>query len=148
VATNNEEEITRKEYLEERKVLLEGRSNAFRSLEKTLVTLSAGALALSITFLHDIAPQPKQIGWMIASWSLLFISLLLMLIVFVLGVYAYDKDLEAWKAEYEKRDGKRPECLICALQILEWTSLVSFVSGSVLFAIFAVVNLPVVNLPK
>jgi hypothetical protein len=140
--TPDEAAAVRKEYLDERKVLLEGRSNAIRSLEKTLVTLSAGALALSITFLHDIAPHPRQIGWMIASWSLLFFSLLLMLVVFIAGVYVFDKDIEAWKAEYEKRDGKRPLCLICVLQVLEWTSLVSFILGSIYFAVFAVVNLP------
>lgn len=140
--TDEEEAARRKEYLDERQVLLEGRSNAIRSLEKTLVTLSAGALALSITFLHDIAPHPREIVWLILSWSLLFASLLLMLLVFILGVYVFDKDIDAWAAEYEKRDGNRPECLIRFLQWLEWISLFSFIFGSVFFAVFAVVNLP------
>ena len=113
-------------------VLLEGRNNAMRSLEKTLVTLSSGALALSITFLHDIAPHPKQMAWMTVSWFLLFFSLLLMLIVFMLGVYAFEKAMEE----------KEIKCFKLFLQVLEWTSLIFFIFGSVFFAVFAAVNLP------
>ena len=139
---NDEESVRRKEYLAERNILLEGRSNALKNLEKTLVTLSAGALVLSITFLHDIAPHPRQIFWMIASWSLFVGSLLLMLIVFILGVYVYEKDIAALNAEYEKRSHERPVCLIYLLQGLEYASLVTFFLGTVFFVVFAIVNLP------
>jgi hypothetical protein len=140
--TASEAAEARKEYLDERNVLLDGRNNAMRSLEKTLVTLAAGALALSITFLHDIAPHPKQIGWMITSWVLLFGSLALMLTVFILGVYVFEKVIDALGKEYQKQKAKRPKCLICVLQVLEWTSLFFFILGSVFFAVFALVNLP------
>lgn len=63
MTNSGDEAVKRKEYLDERRILLECRNNAVRSLEKILVALSAGALALSITFLHDIAPHPKQITW-------------------------------------------------------------------------------------
>lgn len=113
-------------------ILLDVRNNAIRSLEKTLVTLSSGAIILSITFLHDIAPHPKQLVWMIISWSLFFLSLLLLLFVFLLGVYACERGMKG-------KDTKRFALL---LQFLEWTSLFLFISGSVFFAVFAVVNLP------
>lgn len=140
--TPDEGTTERKEYLDERKVLLEGRSNAVRSLEKTIVTLAAGGLALSITFLHDIAPHPHQTGWIIASWTLLFLSLLFMLTVFMLGVYAYDKDIASLAAEKAGEEENRPLGLILVLQILEWSALGLFILGGVFFAIFALVNLP------
>jgi magnesium-transporting ATPase (P-type) len=134
--------IERQEYLDERQVLLECRNNAVRSLEKTLVTLSAGALALSITFLHDIAPHPTQITWMIIAWILLFGSLALMLTVFILGVHVFEKDIDALGKEYQKQEVSRPEKLISSLKWLEWSSLAAFILGSIFFAVFATVNLP------
>jgi len=113
-------------------ILLDARNNAIRSLEKALVTLSSGAIILSITFLHEIAPHPEQLYWMIISWSLLFSSLLLMLLVFILGVYACEKGMK----------GKDTKCFTYLLQFLEWASMFLFILGSVFFAIFAAVNLP------
>lgn len=126
--TSDDEPIDRDYY----NILLEARNNAVRSLEKTLVTLASGALALSITFLHDIAPHPRQMAWMIVSWILLFLSLLLMLIVFMLSVYAFESAMK-------RKDVKR---FTLFLQFLEWISLVFFIFGSVCFAVFAAVNLP------
>jgi len=69
---------------------------------------------------------------MIISWSLLFSSLLLMLLVFILGVYACEKGMK----------GKDTKCFTYLLQFLEWASMFLFILGSVFFAIFAAVNLP------
>jgi len=134
--------VERKEYLDERNILLEGRSNAVRSLEKTLVTLAAGALALSITFLHDIAPHPVQKVWLYASWSLLFVSLAFMLTVFILSIHVFEKVIDVLGAEYQKKEAKRPKRLICCLKWLEWISFASLILGSIFFAVFALVNLP------
>ncbi len=134
--------MERQEYLDERRVLLECRNNAVRSLEKTLVTLSAGALALSITFLHDMAPNPVHDSWLYASWGLLFTSLGFMLIVFILGVHVFEKDIEVLGEEYQKQEGKRPKRLISGLKWLEWISFASFIGGGVCLAVFAFINLP------
>jgi hypothetical protein len=44
------------------------------------MTLAGGALALSLTFIHDIVPNPRH-EWSIAiAWSLLALSLLLIFV--------------------------------------------------------------------
>ena len=137
-----DEETRRREYLDERDNLLEGRTKAAERFETALITLSGGALVLSITFLHNIAPDRKWIAIMIFSWGFLLASLTLMLLIFFLGIYAYEKDMNALGEEYVTQTlTKRPVCLIKWLQILEGTSIGFFIGGSILFALFAAVNL-------
>ena len=50
-----EECILQEDYHKERKVLIDGEWEAARSFDKAMLTLSAGALGLSITFIDKIA---------------------------------------------------------------------------------------------
>lgn len=43
-------------YLEERKLLIDAEREGARTLDKAILTLAAGALALSITFLEKVVP--------------------------------------------------------------------------------------------
>jgi hypothetical protein len=54
---NNDRE--REEYLQERRLLIDLKVDSERTLDRTIITLSGGALALSMTFVNQIAPNPK-----------------------------------------------------------------------------------------
>ena len=43
-------------YLEERKLLVDAEREGARTFDKAILTLAAGALALSITFLEKVVP--------------------------------------------------------------------------------------------
>jgi len=128
-------------YLDERGLLLGGRNDASRSFEKTIITMSAGALGLSITFLNVIAPDPRCLGWLVASWIAFFLSLLLMLVSFMLSIYAFDKEITASGDKYEGKQDERPICLNLFIQAMYWISLVAFMIGAAFLAVFAKVNL-------
>jgi hypothetical protein len=51
-------------------------TDATRSFDKTITALAAGALALSVTFLKEIAgANPVASGWLLAGWFGLIVSL-------------------------------------------------------------------------
>jgi len=57
----DEEGLEREAYLEERKTLVEAEGEASQSLDKALITLSAGAFGLSLLFIYRIAPDPQAL---------------------------------------------------------------------------------------
>jgi len=61
--------------LEQRKLFLE-RAKLFREHIQNVLTLATGALVLSITFLHDIAPNPVDRGSLRIAWKLLVLAVL------------------------------------------------------------------------
>lgn len=70
---------------DERKALIELYGKALEGFDKAIVVTSSGALVLSVTFLHDIAPKPPPgsltslwLGWigLVLSLSLMIISML------------------------------------------------------------------------
>lgn len=70
---------------EERNSLIELYGKALEGFDKAIIVTSSGALVLSVTFLHDIAPKPPPgslttlwLGWigLVLSLSLMIISML------------------------------------------------------------------------
>lgn len=60
-----------KAYLDERRELEEKRFKVGESLDKGLITLSAGALAISMTFIKDVVKQPVWPYLLVGVWVLL-----------------------------------------------------------------------------
>lgn len=60
-----------------RSVLVERSHKANESYDKAVMALSSGALAVSLTFLHDIVPHPRASSVFLlgAAWLLLVLSL-------------------------------------------------------------------------
>lgn len=85
-----------KTYLDERKVLLEGAKEGSRSFDKAIMTLSAGALALSFTFIgNNIAELTNfEKGILIASWVMLGFSLILIIISFQTSLHAHQHKID------------------------------------------------------
>jgi hypothetical protein len=56
--------LEREAYLEERKTLVEAEGEASQSLDKALITLSAGAFGLSLLLISRIASEPQALFWL------------------------------------------------------------------------------------
>jgi hypothetical protein len=50
---------------------------ASRDFDKAIMTLSAGALGVSIAFVHDVAPEPKMVCFLGIAWVAFATSLVL-----------------------------------------------------------------------
>lgn len=66
-----------------REWLVKAHHAASEAYDKAVMTLSGGALAISLAFIRDVTPHPHHKGWIAASWSLLAASLLLILVSFL-----------------------------------------------------------------
>lgn len=117
---------------DERKLLIDVKRDAARSFDQTMITLSGGALALSLTFVQQLAEKPAQ--WravLIAAWLAFGTALVSILISFLLFQYAIDariggEDQPAWDRWTRRAN---------------WISLLSFGTGVVTLLIFCLKNL-------
>lgn len=77
-------------YLEERKLLIDAEREGSRSFDKAVLTLAAGALGLSVTFVDKIAPVPQAtILWLlVASWIFFGFSIIVTLSSFITSQWA------------------------------------------------------------
>lgn len=142
---NKKEEY--KVYLEERKQLIASERDTAQQFDKAILTLAAGALALSITFINQIAPQPKpySIYWLIIAWSFFCLSLLSTLISFLTSQAACRKQRAILDEEISKNSKKNnnTEENNAAL----WTdklnklSIAFFILGVMLLVVFSAMNL-------
>lgn len=84
-------------YRDERKILLEGAREGSRSFDKSIMTLSAGALALSFTFVSNnlIALTDFEIFLLISTWIMLGASLCSIIISFQTSLYAHQYKIDA-----------------------------------------------------
>jgi hypothetical protein len=118
---------------DERKLLIDAKRDAARSFDQTMITLSGGALALSLTFVQQLATKPAQ--WravLIAAWIAFGSALVSILISFLLFQYAIDARIGgneqvafAWD-----RSARRAN----------WISLVTFALGVLTLLIFCFKN--------
>jgi hypothetical protein len=63
-------------YFDERKVYIDASRESARSFDNTMVTLSAGALALSITFVEKLAPHPTSLLLLFGAWASFIVALI------------------------------------------------------------------------
>ena len=70
----------REAYLEERKALVEAEGEASQSLDRALITISAGAFGLSLAFIVQVAPEPKALWSLYLAWGGFIFSLLSILL--------------------------------------------------------------------
>jgi hypothetical protein len=66
---------TYQQYLDERKLLIEGERAAGEGFDKTLLTLCAGAIALSVTFVEKVGSAGKFKPLLYVSWGILVLGL-------------------------------------------------------------------------
>lgn len=148
------EERRRHEYWEDRTSMIAGHRDAAQSFDKAMLTLSGGALALSLTFIHDIAPQPVAEGWLLAAWVLFGLALVTTSSSFLASQYAMRRELARLDADYIANTtnideaARRKASLIAGQKnhldvittILNISSLVSFGLGAVCLGWFVWMN--------
>ena len=105
--------------------------SASQDYDRAILTLSSATLALTATFLKDIAPNPpKEPLLLVASWTGLIVA-----IVLIIGSFL----ISQWVIRAEARNEGAPWMtkLTVAVNVVAG---VGFVVGIVLFAIFALLN--------
>lgn|GEM_PF-1985899 len=121
---------------EDRARLVEHRLKASESFDRMVVTLAGGGLGLTVTFIHDIAPHPRKLWWIYVGWSLLAVSLLLILFSYLTSIAAHDNIID--QMDEFVSSVRRPR---------RWTTWLNrsaaalLVAGVILVVVFACYNL-------
>jgi hypothetical protein len=147
--SSDPQEDKRKEYLEERRLLIEAESQSAQSFDKAMLTLSAGALALSITFIKELAPEPKCLCCLYFAWAGFCISLLSTLASFLTSQSSMRKQRDIVDARQKgdiKDDGghrgpSERNVWTTTTKGLNWFSIISFILGVVCLVVFATANI-------
>lgn len=137
-----------KTYLDERRHLIESDRSAAEQFDKALLTLSAGALGLSITFINQIAPNPEaETLWLvIVAWILFCCSVLSTLLSKLLAQSAYKRQVgidERYLLGEAKQEAQPPESnrLAIAVTLSNFFSLTLFIGGVAFLILFTSANL-------
>lgn len=119
---------------EERRSLIELYGKALEGFDKTIVAVSSGAMVLSVTFLHDLAPKPTTASmiplWV--GWGGLLLCLVLIIISMLTGQRALELALE------ERKEVTRFSTITTWLNV---TSAIALILGLGGLAGFAHVNM-------
>jgi hypothetical protein len=131
-------------YLDERKSLIETIRDSVHQLDKSILTLSAGALAISITFLKDIAPMPikeslRNLYW---AWGLFTVSMLSTLLSFFASQKACRKQIEILEDIYiDKKEGNEKNIWAIITNAFNCISITLFILGTIFLISFTIQNL-------
>ncbi|KAB2878775.1 hypothetical protein F9K33_12045 [bacterium] len=137
---NGKEPPDRQEYLTERKLLIELESTAASTFDKAMLTLSAGAIGLSITFTEKIASNPICKEFLYTSWCFLLVSLLAILSSFITSQHALREQRDNLDGRYNEMDFKEKTTFAMVTNILNWLSISTFTIGIIFLIIFAIKN--------
>lgn len=115
-------------YLEYRKHLWEAGKTASEHIDKAIMTLSAGALALSMTFLKDIVPLKDIIDLplIIMAWCAFGSSIACVL----LSQYESRKAIEVQLQRLESQIGQDHENADKPNQHSDWTNRLNLIAGT------------------
>ncbi|MCD6394148.1 MAG: hypothetical protein J7M40_11645 [Planctomycetes bacterium] len=114
--------------------------------DKWLLTLSGGALGLSITFIEKIAKNPTEntLFWLKISWACLVLSLLLALLSLVTSQSAIRENRQELDLAYSEDRAPRfsfPRWFTWVTNALNWGSLLLFITGIAFLCIFSFKNI-------
>lgn len=133
-----------KVYLDTRNSYIECKNISLTSLDKYILTLSAGAFGLSLTFINEIVPEigESTIIFLKLAWFIFLTSILSTLFSFLSSKCAFDIEIRKLDDYYAngKSDIKRniPSIITRILNVL---SIISFCTGAFMLAIFVLSNL-------
>jgi len=147
-----EKKINNKEYqdyLEERRFLIQSKREGANLFDKSILTISAGAFGISLTFYNQIAPKLKSGTeyFLIIAWICLGLSMITILISIFTSRLACLRGIEILEKMYfpqeRNENNKKEEKNFPAF----WTkrlnifSIMVFIAGIIFLAIFSIVNL-------
>lgn len=148
--TNTDQQINKPldqdSYLKTRSSYDEAELEVSGRYDKWILTLSGGALGLSITFIEKIAKNPTAdtLIWLKLSWACLIISLLaglLSLVTSQSAIREHRKELDIANSEQRAPRLKFPKRFTYATNILNWGALLLFIIGVVFMCIFSFSNI-------
>jgi hypothetical protein len=127
-------------YIELKKQVGEALQSQAAQHDKAILTLAAGALALSLTFIKDIAPTPD--GWTISllawSWGCFIGSVCLTLVSFQVSVCAFRRFDEILNIQQSKPDADASTLKNhwgTVTLVLNRLSLVMFIAGTIVLSV-------------
>ncbi len=127
-------------FIEERKVLVETAKEVSIQYSKSLMALSGGALALSLTFIKEVAPSPKATHLLVVAWVALLLSLSSIACTLFLAQFAFLKQIDV--AQNALLGGKTISNRFTAwIKALGALSFMMFVIGLCFTLWFSAVNL-------
>jgi len=133
-------------YLDERRSLVEGEKEVAARFDKSVLTLSGGALLLSITFFKEIVRSPAYIWMMIIAWLAFGLTIVTMLVSLITSQNAYRRQrdiLDGTVTSSEEDDQKNRSAFWT--QVLNFASVCIFIIGVVFFASFVLYNTKMVS---
>lgn len=138
-----EQDPKRAEYVEERRALVDAEREAAQSFDKFMVTLSAGAFGLSITFVRELTNNPQSLWLLRSAWGAFGLSLCAILASFLLSQAALRRQRAILdEIEQGQEDDAREKKNVPATitNLLNWISIALFVCGATALIAFAVAN--------
>lgn len=133
-------------YLQERKSLFDALLEQSRSFDKYILILAGGSFGLSLLFMRQIIPEPKPetVNFLITAWGTFGASILLTLLSFLFSQVACLRQIQI----LDKRLKKVPQnsngdtnVFTIVTQVLNWMSMLLFISGVILLISFASQNM-------
>lgn len=113
-------------YLAERKLLIDGEKESARTFDKAMLTLSAGALGLSITFIRYVAPHPRLKIVLFLAWLGFGIALT----VTILGLHFSQLAFRRARDILDDYQGgklpnlSQPNCYARVTNIMNWLAVI------------------------
>ena len=147
-----------KQYYKDARIeLAKGELDAIGKFDQYIITLSSGALALSVLFLEKVVPTPAPATfiWILLSWLCFASSLLFTLFSFLLSHWAWirnrsnlefrwhkrvDLPVPTELVKLEKNDKWKSNPFNRVLHTINVISFTGFFLGVVLFVMFAFTN--------
>jgi hypothetical protein len=131
-------------FYDNRKVFLDAELTASKSFDKTMTTLSAGALSLSLTFVAQLGNHrvASTVIWLKATWVLFGSALVFILLSFICSQYAWRqaRDREDWAFQNEGQTPTGGNGWAKTTQVLNWFCLGFFILGVVALLWFSILN--------
>jgi len=142
---NENEDIKYQTYINERNSLVTAQKESSQYFDKSILTLAAGALGLSLTFIDKIAPRPivecsKYL--LCTAWIFFCLSILSTLISSLTSQAACRRQIEIVEnIFFNKVDTNSKNFLAQMTNVLNWISITLFVSGVFFLIIFTIINI-------
>ena len=138
--------LTRQEYFDERRLLIEARQRSYQVIEQMITGGSSGALVLSITFLEKLAPSSRTVGthYLVTAWAFLLATLSLSLAGQYFSARGFEREVERLEATLHGEhvpDNYWARYNVSCSRI----SALAFIAGLALLAVFAYLNAPFQN---
>lgn len=135
------EDIEYKTYLDERRLLIEAEQKGAQQFDKAILALAGGALAISITFIKNIAPHPiiETIYLLERAWIAFILSLLSTLCSFLTSQSACRRQRDI--IELEESHNEKNKYATCT-KWLNIFSIIFFILGIAYLSIFCIENIP------